>query len=143
MVDLSLSAFIRDEQRGLGPILRYMNMWGPVIAEGHPHLTVVRYEQLVQDPPGTFDAVLRGLGVNPVSEPAVQRAVEASSFEAMQRQKTEHRKRLDPSGDIPTDTLRVRRGATAEPHGLLSDDAVYLDRTIMRRLHAAFAEYRD
>ncbi len=138
LVDLSLSAFIRDEQRGLGRILRYMNLWGPVIAEGHPHLTVVRYERLVQDTPGTFDAVLRGLGVDPVSEPAVQRAVEASSFEAMQRQETEHRKRLDPSGDVPTDTLRVRWGATAEQPRLLSDDAVYLDRTIMRRLHAAF-----
>lgn len=99
LVDLSLSAFIRDEQRGLGRILRYMNLWGPVIAEGHPHLTVVRYERLVQDTPGTFNAVLRGLGVDPVSEPAVQRAVEASSFEAIgsQRRRTD-RHAACPSG---------------------------------------------
>ena len=55
----------------------------------HPGLHVVRYEDMLTEPTGTFRAVARFLGLDP-PRPRLERAIRRSSFRVLQEQERRH-----------------------------------------------------
>lgn len=78
----SLGSFVRDPQLGLARVLRFLDVWSRA-TDAPDSLTVVSYEQLQADTPGTLARVLEALGVEGVSPEACARAAELGQADRM------------------------------------------------------------
>jgi hypothetical protein len=76
-------SFIRSPVHGLEKLLRFYDLWKQASWTGFPML-LVRYEDLRRDAAEGLERVLEFAGVAPAMRPAVEAAVERSSFSRMQ-----------------------------------------------------------
>jgi alcohol sulfotransferase len=120
-----VSTLIRDRSLGIDDLITYLNRFAGGLA-GRRHV-VVSYEELSTDPIAAATKVLGFLQV-PVDKGLLERAVAASSFEAMRE--------AELTSGIPghdydladNDSLRVRRGKVGGFHDTLSeDDIAYIE----------------
>lgn len=89
-----LEAFVESDRWGIPAWCRHVASWAPARSR------LVRYEELHEDTGGELRRLLDDLGL-PVDDASVERAVERSSFQSMERIEREHglpeREGADPS----------------------------------------------
>lgn len=83
-VEADISEFIRDPRKGIGGIVRVMNLWRQRLAD-HPDCLWMRYEAMKADTAGELARLVRHLRIGEVKEAAVRQAVEFAAFENMKR----------------------------------------------------------
>ena len=123
----SINEFLRDPQYGVQDYIHYLNGWAEAL-DRHRHL-VVTYEQLSASPPAVVQTALGFLGVQ-IDHAALDRAVGASSFDAMRAVEITHGL---PTRDYDRDqenSLRVRRGQIGGFRNYLdSEEVAYVERS--------------
>jgi len=76
-----LKEFIRDPERGVGRLMRYLNSWSGHLADTRS--TILTYEELHENTSGAVSRVLSFLGLT-TDEKLLRDAIERSSFTKMQ-----------------------------------------------------------
>lgn len=130
-----IKAFLRDPDHGLADYLRYANGWAARLAD-HRHL-LTSYEQLSGDTAGVVEAVVRFFGV-PVDRAALDEAISASRFEAMQAVEVAKGIAGHSHDRSVADSRRVRKGKIGGYREHLdADDIAYADQTCRSELSDA------
>lgn len=117
-LDVALSDYLKTK-RGIARWIAYHNLL--IAQRGGPGVTWISYEQLSQDPAGTFGQVLDRFGIRRDPD-AIGRAVEAARFDRMAA--LEDEQGFPGNSADPTDPQgrRMREGRIGASHSLLSDD---------------------
>ena len=102
--DGSISDFIRQDTGGIASLVAFLNEWIRNFDKLERGL-LLTYEDLHARPVETVGAALRFAGVEGVEDEVIVRALELSSFEAMQR--------MERSGSVAH--VRLRPGDPADP----------------------------
>jgi hypothetical protein len=128
----TLSEFVRDPVCSLASLLAFYDAWAT--QQATDEVLVVRYEDMKADPGRELCRVLEFIGVAPVHDKVVQRAVQRASFDRLQRAEREGRYKgralTTPSPDDP-ESFKVRRGKVGGYVDYLSDDDIdYMNATI-------------
>ena len=139
----SINEFLVSEQFGVDTYLRYLQIWDQ--CRGIPKaFLLVKYEHLKQNTFSEMTRILTFLGWEDVSETCVHRAIEACSFEKMKRQEKQgriHTGRLSPGDPGDPESFKVRRGIVGGYVDYLSDDALALIQTAMKKRLPAYYGY--
>ena len=127
-----LPRFVAGEVDGYGSWAAHVTSWldGQVARDGR--ISVVRYEDLLEDPPNGLRRTLEFLGAS-VDADTLEAAVEANRFEQMRRRETE-----SAFHEEQGDRFFVRRGVSGEWRETFSEtDSALFDRacgTVLERL---------
>jgi hypothetical protein len=90
---------LRDPLLGIAQIIRTMNEWLYEFRD-RPNVTLVRYEDLQNDPPPHFARVLEAVGETQISQRHLEEALRFSQFGNM--------KKLEAAGAFDSKILRTR-----------------------------------
>jgi hypothetical protein len=126
----TLSEFVRDKEYGIEPIVAFMNMWSEN-RSSFKEMSLVRYEDLMENPRGTFSKALDFFGIPMISEDALIKAVEFSSFENMRKLEEEDffgDPRLRPENMHDKSSYKTRKGVVSGyKEQLGSHDVLYVN----------------
>lgn len=120
--DGDMTAFLESAQ-GIAALVAYLNSWATDL-QRHRHI-VVSYEQLAKDTAGVTAKILKFLG-GKVDEAALAQAIDASRFEAMQRDEVRNGIPDHDYDRTDSDARRMRRGKAGGFVDYLSADQLSL-----------------
>jgi hypothetical protein len=130
-----LPEMLRDPLWGVRPIVDIMNGWFSTFGS-LPGFRLVRYEDCRRDPSGTFRGMLGSVGIERIDEAALKSAIEATSFERMQKMEREgwfEKGEMRPGDSADVDSFKVRRGKVGGYVDYLSaEDIAFLEAEIAR-----------
>jgi hypothetical protein len=130
----TMSDFIRSPRFGIRAIVDTMNEWLRQLS-AFPQFRLLRYEDLRADTAGQLREALRFMGVAPLDEEALARAVAFASFENMRRLEASGRfpESLRAADPADPDSFKVRRGKIGGYQDYLSSaDIACLEAEIAR-----------
>lgn len=142
--DGSISDFIRQDKGGIASLVAFLNGWIRNF-DKLEHGLLLTYEDLHARPVETVGAALRFAGVEGVEDEVIVRALELSSFEAMQRMErsgTVAHVRLRPGDPADPQSFKVRSGKIGgfREH-LEPEDCEFLARYVGAQLDTRFPGY--
>ncbi len=117
----SLFDFIKDREQGMPAMIGYLNGWAGGLSN-RAHF-VLSYERLSADTAGQTEAVLGFLGC-PIDRTALQAAVEAGRFEAMQDRERAEGIPAHQYDRNDVESLRMRRGKAGGFRDYLDDSQI-------------------
>jgi len=126
----SMSETVRDERLGIRKILAFHNIW-----HKNQHVPkeflLLRYEELHNDPASCLRSVLEFIGIDEISEKAVENAVAFAHFDNMRHLERSGElgdKRLKPGSLDDQESYKTRRGIVGGYTDYLTDsDILYID----------------
>lgn len=137
----SLPEFIHREVGGFDTIIHYFNIWAENRNQPKGFL-LVRYEDLIQDPPGQVRKVLDFLNLMDISEQNIAGAVEFASFENMRKMEAEGKFQsgiLKPADRSDTNSYKTRKGRVGGYLEHLEQEEIdFLNRRIGEKLSPFF-----
>jgi hypothetical protein len=137
---MTASEMLRDSLLGVGQIVETMNDWLEDFRD-RPNATLIRYEDLQADPIEHFGQVLRGIGEEDISEPALRSAVEFSQFGNMKKLEAAgafNSKILQTRDQHDPESYNVRRGKIGGYRDYLSPEDQAYAAGVVRRLARDF-----
>lgn len=143
----TISEFMRNEQRGIYKVIRYMNYFAERQAQFHSFY-LIRYEEMHADLSKVLGQICQQMGIE-VSSELVHAAVEWSQFDNMQERErggfyTQKIRELNPRDIENVNTFKVRKGKIGSYREELSaEDIAFLDQAITDHLHPLFDFYKN
>ena len=141
----TLDDFVRHERASLADLVAYYNVW----ARERDHIDrfhVLRYEDLHAEPVDRLARVVEFLGVPDVPAGIIEAAVEACSFDRMQKMEQQGEfasGRLQARDASDPESYKARSGEVGGYRGHFSADlARYVDDYLQAHLDAYYAAYR-
>lgn len=130
---VEVDAFVRSEFFGIPKIVAFMNQWAELIRSNDDYM-VLRYEDLHESPEAVREVIAHfDLEQN---ERALKRAIEACSFERMQRRELEQSHASTPA------QMKVRRGIIGGYRDDLAGETItWMESYIRRHLSEIYGEY--
>jgi hypothetical protein len=129
LYDGDLKSYIRDPELGVARLAGFLNSWAERL-EGHRHV-VLTYEGMHANTAGELRRVLEFLGIAGIDDEVLERAVERSSFESMQRTEVAAPLAGHDYEVSDPEARRVRRGAIGGYVDYLDDEDVVYVRTTL------------
>lgn len=113
---LSISNLLYDEIYGIQRIVEYMNVFHNLLPQFKYNYMITQYEKLKTDPTKEFSRLLEFLGEQNISEPALQNAIEKSSFNKMKiaEKNNIHEFKQLQSVSENENSMKVRKGKIGE-----------------------------
>lgn len=135
-----MSSFIRDENFGIGQVISFMNEWYKH-KDVFSDIYIVMYENLKLDPKKYFGEALQFMNLPGISEEALKKAVDFSSFENMRKLEEDDfyvdpRLRAREKGN--ESTYKTRKGKIGGYKSALSKEDLAYVNTQMKKLDSRF-----
>lgn len=111
ITDQTLFDFVTSEAHGIPAIIGFINTWAGRAGQ-HPHLLVVRYEDMRREPERELARVMAFLEAG-ASDEEIRQAVEFASFDRLKElegQRFFSSEILQPGDEADADSFKVRRG---------------------------------
>jgi hypothetical protein len=132
-----IDAMVYDDVYGIGKYIKYYQVWQ---RDRHrfKDLLLVKYEDLKADPAQELRRTASFIGIKDASDVAIQRAVDACSFENMKKAEAAgsgHVPGLNRSKNPSAEAFKVREGVVGGYRSHLGDAAIqHIDRCVREQL---------
>ncbi|MFK7896811.1 MAG: sulfotransferase domain-containing protein [Myxococcota bacterium] len=141
--DLSIFDFVMDGRAGLPQICHFMTCWADAMPE-IKHSTIVRYEDLREDPQAELAKLTEFFGT-PGKPEEIEAAVDFGAFDNMKKREAKAAEtagsgmRLRPGDAANQDSYKVRRGKVGGYRDYFEDDEIkQIDEIVARQLPALY-----
>jgi hypothetical protein len=142
--EMPIDAFLRHPRFGIAVMVEVMNGWIREFGD-RSDFTLVRYEDLREEPARLFHELLRAIGEKQIDETVFGPAMDFSDFRNMRKREAAGEfgsKILQPRDREDPESFKVRQGKVGGFRDYLPEDSQIFAGRVCARLHPRFG-YRD